>query len=98
MYSKHWSRPAALFARALAGIAALFAVLAVASPARADESSLVLPDLRSVTFLGGTDGRTLLMGGMGVCLLGMVFGLTIYTQLKNLPVHKAMLEISELIY
>ena len=98
MFSKHWSRPAALFARALAGIAALFAILGVAGTARADESSLVLPDLRSVQFMGGTDGHTLLLYGMGICALGMVFGLTIYTQLKNLPVHKAMLEISELIY
>jgi K(+)-stimulated pyrophosphate-energized sodium pump len=31
-------------------------------------------------------------------LLGMVFGLAIYMQLKNAPVHKSMLEISELIY
>ena len=98
MFSKHWSRPPALFARALAGMLALFAILGVANVARADESSLVLPDLRSVQFMGGTDGHTLLLYGMGICALGMVFGLTIYTQLKNLPVHKAMLEISELIY
>lgn len=98
MFSKHWSRPAALYARALAGIAALFAILSVAGTARADESSLVLPDLRSVQFMGGTDGHTLLLYGMGICALGMVFGLYIYMQLKNLPVHKAMLEISELIY
>ncbi len=43
-------------------------------------------------------GRTLLLLGLGVCVLGLVFGLVIYTQLKNLPVHKSMLEISELIY
>ncbi len=98
MFSKHWSRPPALFARALAGMLALLAILGVANVARADESSLVLPDLRSVQFMGGTDGHTLLLYGMGICALGMVFGLTIYTQLKNLPVHKAMLEISELIY
>ena len=36
-----------------------------------------------------------------VCSLwrsGCLFGLVIYKQLKNLPVHKSMLEISELIY
>ena len=38
------------------------------------------------------------MGGLVVSLLGLVFGLVIYTQLKNLPVHRSMLEISELIY
>ena len=31
-------------------------------------------------------------------MLGLVFGLVIFTQLKNLPVHRSMLEISELIY
>ena len=98
MFSKHWSRPPALMVRAFAALAALFAILGVTTAARADESSLVLPDLRSVQFMGGTDGHTLLLYGMGICALGMVFGLTIYTQLKNLPVHKAMLEISELIY
>jgi K(+)-stimulated pyrophosphate-energized sodium pump len=75
---------------------ALFALL-VAPAAQASEAELKLPDLHSVRFLG-VDGHTLLLGGMGVCLLGFVFGLSIYTQLKNLPVHKAMLEISELIY
>jgi K(+)-stimulated pyrophosphate-energized sodium pump len=87
-----------LLARVVAAAAAVFAVLAVARPARADESSLVLPDLASVQFMGGTDGRTLLMAGMGVSVLGMVFGLMIYMQLNKLPVHRAMLEISELIY
>jgi K(+)-stimulated pyrophosphate-energized sodium pump len=62
------------------------------------EASLVLPDLGRVTFLGNTPGRTLLSGGIVICLLGLVFGLVIYRQLKNLPVHKSMREISELIY
>ena len=70
----------------------------VASPALAGEADLILPDLGSVTFAGGLDGRTLLMTGMGVSALGFVFGLSIYMQLKNLPVHKAMGEVSELIY
>ncbi|MEO6213673.1 MAG: sodium-translocating pyrophosphatase, partial [Vicinamibacterales bacterium] len=61
------------------------------------EANLVLPDLGSVTFQG-INGRTLLMGGLVVSLIGLVFGLVIYRQLKNLPVHRSMLEISELIY
>jgi len=61
------------------------------------EANLVLPDLGTVSFKG-VNARTLLMGGLGVCLLGLAFGLVIYTQLKNLPVHRSMLEISELIY
>ena len=62
------------------------------------EASLVLPDLSTVNFLGGINGHTLLLGGLVVSALGMVFGLIIYNQLKNLPVHKSMLEISVLIY
>jgi K(+)-stimulated pyrophosphate-energized sodium pump len=62
------------------------------------EASLVLPDLGSVTFLGGTNGRSLLMVGLLVSALGLVFGLITYGKLRNLPVHRSMLEVSELIY
>jgi len=62
------------------------------------EASLVLPDLSSVSFLGGIDGHTLLLSGLVVSVLGLLFGLIFYTQLKNLPVHRSMLEVSELIY
>src|SRR2546427_2492783 len=80
-----------------------FAVLSLASAAFAQagevggEANLKLPDLSQVTFLG-VDGHKLLLFGILFCLLGLGFGLTIYTRLKNLPVHRAMREISELIY
>ena len=61
------------------------------------EANLVLPDFSTTTFLG-LDGRSLLMLGLIVCLGGWVFGLAIYQQLKRLPVHRAMREVSELIY
>ncbi len=61
------------------------------------EANLVLPDLSQVDFLG-IPGRSLLMTGLVVCALGLLFGLVIYQQLKNLPVHQSMREISELIY
>ncbi len=61
------------------------------------EANLVLPDLSAVDFLG-LSGSSLLMAGLFVCVLGLVFGLSIYSQLKRLPVHRSMLEISELIY
>jgi K(+)-stimulated pyrophosphate-energized sodium pump len=69
-----------------------------APAAAGGEAGLILPDLSTATFLGGINGRALLMIGIGVCALGLLFGLMMYTQLKNLPVHKSMLEISELIY
>ncbi len=71
--------------------------LAAAGTDRRSEIDLVIPDLRQVAFLG-TDGHTLLLFGLGVCVLGLVFGIVIYGQLKNLPVHRSMREISELIY
>jgi len=62
------------------------------------EAGLVLPDMGSVSFLGGISGSRLLSYGLIFCALGWLFGLIIYMQLKNLPVHRAMREISELIY
>ncbi|HXW06212.1 MAG TPA: sodium-translocating pyrophosphatase [Vicinamibacterales bacterium] len=61
------------------------------------EANLVLPDLGVVEFQG-INGRTLLMAGLLVCVLGLAFGMVIFTQLRNLPVHRSMREISELIY
>src|SRR5687768_1821195 len=61
------------------------------------EANLKLPDLSQVKFLG-IDGHTLLLLGLIVCFLGLLFGLAIYMQLKKLPVHQSMREISELIY
>ncbi|CAN5696850.1 sodium-translocating pyrophosphatase [soil metagenome] len=66
---------------------------------RGGEANLVLPDVGLVKFFNNSiDGHTLLLIGIGVSVLGMIFGLAIYVQLKNMPVHKSMLEISELIY
>src|SRR6478735_6065655 len=61
------------------------------------EADLVLPDLKSVQFLG-TSGWNILAIGIGVSLIGLLFGLVKYQKLKNMPVHKSMVEISELIY
>lgn len=61
------------------------------------EANLVVPDLSSVSFMG-MPGSTLLMLGLIVCAAGLLFGMVIYNQLKKMPVHKSMLEISELIY
>src|SRR5262245_56984967 len=78
-------------------LALLGAGPALAATDHKSEIDLVVPDLSQVSFLG-IDGHTLLLFGLGICVLGMVFGLVIYGQLKNLPVHRSMREISELIY
>jgi K(+)-stimulated pyrophosphate-energized sodium pump len=71
-------------------------VLACASPAMASEAELKIPALEG-SFLGMT-GHNLLLIGLFICLLGVGFGLVQYSQIRKLPVHKSMLEISELIY
>jgi K(+)-stimulated pyrophosphate-energized sodium pump len=91
---------AALLVLALAALVATPAVFAQSAPPASHgggEASLKIPDLGQVQ-VAGMGGRTLLTFGLGVCVLGLVFGLVIYSQLKSLPVHAAMREISELIY
>jgi len=84
-------------------IAATVTTLAFALPTYAQshvggEASLELPDLTQVTFLNGISGHNLLLFGIVICVLGLGFGLAIYMNLQKLPVHRAMREISELIY
>jgi K(+)-stimulated pyrophosphate-energized sodium pump len=64
------------------------------------EANLTLPDLKSVSFANffGLNGHALLSIGLLFCIGGLLFGLAIYVQLKNLPVHRSMREMSELIY
>ena len=81
-----------------AAVCGLLPLLLSESRALASEASLVLPDLSSAKFLGDIAGNRLLMGGLVICVLGMVFGLVMYKQLKGASVHRSMREISELIY
>ena len=73
------------------------AALAQSSHEVGGEANLKLPDLSTVSFLG-VNGHKLLLFGLLVCVFGLLFGLVIYRRLKNLPVHRTMGEISELIY
>jgi len=86
-----------MFSSTLALMTSALHPLAQAAEHTKSEFDLALPDLSKATFLG-IDGHTLLLWGMLVCVAGIAFGLIIYKQLRDLPVHKAMLEISELIY
>ena len=86
----------------LATLLLLTAGYALAQPAEppaeaGGEAALRLPDLSSVSFLG-IDGHRLLMMGLLFCVFGLGFGMVIFMRLKNLPVHRSMREISELIY
>ena len=82
-------------------LAALAAGPALASSGHVSEANLVLPDLadRSLaSFLGGMSGWALLSWGLVVCFGGLVFGAVVYGQIRRLPVHRSMAEVSELIY
>jgi K(+)-stimulated pyrophosphate-energized sodium pump len=61
------------------------------------EAHLILPDLSQGAFIG-INGRTLLMAGLGICALGLLFGLITYMKLRDLPVHTTMRDVSELIW
>jgi K(+)-stimulated pyrophosphate-energized sodium pump len=102
-----WLATAAVCRRMATKISAAAAIVlfsgtrAFAQPAgeAGGEASLKLPDLSLVSFFNGAiDGHKLLLVGILFCLFGLGFGMAIYMRLKNLPVHRSMREISELIY
>jgi len=100
------SRSLAATSRTAGVLRVLFTLLllaAVGTPLMAEEAggeaNLKLPWLNDApAFMGGIQGRTLLMGGLVVSALGLLFGLWIFTKLRKMPVHASMLEVSELIY
>ena len=86
--------------RAAAACLLLGSTAVLAKPAEeaaGGEANLKLPDLSQVTFLG-VDGHRLLLYGLVICVFGLLFGMAIFNRLKNMPVHRSMREISELIY
>ncbi|HLK37816.1 MAG TPA: sodium-translocating pyrophosphatase, partial [Polyangiaceae bacterium] len=68
------------------------------APHGGGEDSLVIPSQIDTHLFFGVPANSLLMMGLIVSGLGVVFGMVVYAQLKNLPVHKSMREVSELIY
>jgi len=62
------------------------------------EAHLVLPELSMGQFPGDLSGTAILIAGIVICMLGILFGLVFFNQLRRLPVHVAMRDISELIY
>ena len=74
----------------------------VVSPVFASsEADLVLPNLKDVaiaSFMGGMSGWNLLAYGLIVCVAGLAFGAVVYGQVKSMPVHRSMAEVSEIIY
>lgn len=82
----------------LAGCSATSSSAGGENAAHGGEAALALPDLSQATVWMGTSGTALLWISLVICLLGFGFGIRSYAMLRSLPVHKSMLEISELIY
>lgn len=79
---------------------ATFVLSFLGNQALANEAELHIPSLSVTYHLFGSDieGTTVLGFGMVVALLGMVFGLVEFLKIKKMPAHRAMLEVSHLIY
>src|SRR5438874_1915542 len=93
------NRSLKIFAVALASFSGAAAAFAHQTSEAGGEANLKLPDLSSVRFFNGAiDGHKLLLWGILVCIFGLVFGLVIFSRLKNMAVHISMREVSELIY
>ncbi len=78
-----------------------WAVLAAFLPslARAGEADIQIPNLDSISFLNGAlTGSSILLIGLGVCLVGVAYGWLQYIQTRALPVHSSMSEISQIIW
>src|SRR5512140_1876031 len=84
----------------IAGLLALPAGLFAPHAAMASEMDLVIPELTTSYNLFGmtVSGTGLLMAGIIVCLLGMAFGLFMFNQVRRMPAHKSMLDVSNIIY
>jgi K(+)-stimulated pyrophosphate-energized sodium pump len=92
---RRWKRLALILATAVVSLLA-FAPGALAAEG-GGEASLVLPNLDQVSF-HGMNGGLLLALGLIICGLGLLFGLVVFFQLRKLPAHRSMREISELIW
>ncbi len=98
-------RPRVLVLTLLLSSASVFAAaqppVAAGAPAQehlpGGEVNIHLPDLNQGDFLGYT-GHDILLSGLFVCVLGLLFGAMSYTNVKKLPVHRSMADISDLIY
>ncbi len=83
-----------------AAAAVLLVMLALMQGAYASEIDLKVPSLDVGYNIWGyaITGSQILMYGIGICVLGMVFGFYEFVRIKKMPAHELMLKISNLIY
>src|SRR5579884_3066998 len=78
----------------------LLALLGTCKGAFASEADINIPNLNSVKFPGlwGISGPALMYIGIGICVIGALFGVWQYVQTKALPVHSSMANVSNTIW
>ncbi|OGV73522.1 MAG: sodium-translocating pyrophosphatase [Lentisphaerae bacterium RIFOXYA12_64_32] len=84
-----------------AGITAAGMALAGVPWASAGESDINLPVLSEISFKlfgSSVSGLTLMYAGLVVCAIGLVFGYIQYIQTRDMPVHKSMADVSQIIW
>ena len=81
-------------------LAVAVVMLSAFSKAQASEIDLNIPSLDVSYNLFGwaTTGSDILMYGIGICVLGMLFGLYEFVKIKQIPAHESMLNVSNTIY
>ena len=74
--------------------ASLLAVLGLVAPAFASEADLVVPSIKDAN----TDFYTYLLIGIGISVIGLVFGFAEFFRIKKLDVHSRMAEVGNTIF
>jgi len=78
-----------------------FMLLLLGSSAFAGEADIILPDLTQVSFNvfgGAMGGVSIMYFGLIICVVGLIFAIIQARHTKNLPVHKSMLDVSNIIW
>ena len=79
----------------------LMMFILAALPAFAGEADIILPDLSTVTFTifgSVVSGVSIMYFGIIICFIGLIFAVMQANQTKKMPAHKAMLEVSAVIW
>ncbi len=85
-----------MFKKLIAPMALFFMsiVLFSASPAFASEADLIVPRIKEIA----PDSYLLLLVGIGISVLGLIFGLFEFLKIKKLDVHKVMDDVGNTIF
>lgn len=75
-------------------LASIVSMLLVSAPAMASEADLVVPEIAKHYPLG----HTLLLIGIAVSVLGLIFGLIAFAQVRKIEVHECMANVGNTIF